>query len=58
LILVIAAASDGAGYVPRNDPKRLQVTFRVTLRWQNPKTVVSGRKYPKKLEGPKPLIPG
>jgi len=33
------------------------VTFRVTSRWQNQKTVVNGRKQPKKLEEPKPLIP-
>ena len=27
-----------------------QVTFRVTSRWQNPKTLVNGRKNPKDLE--------
>jgi hypothetical protein len=36
--------------------RRRQVTFRVTSRWQNPKTAVNGRKNLKKQEGRKRMI--
>ena len=39
---------------PRDGPR--QVTFRVTSRWQNPKTVVNGRKNLKNLGARKRLI--